>query len=102
MTGIGFGSGSKDRLGQLRSELQTGGQFDSANALRSLIFLPTGTSEITAHDALDRERFRFLDDHRATDQLLAKWTQLLWKVIKVRRDKVIVDLAEAIEPKSGE
>src|SRR6266436_653032 len=82
--------------------LQTRRQFDSANALRFLIFFPTGTGEITAYDALDRQRLRFLHDHRTAGDLFAKWPQLFWKIVEIGGNEVIVDLAELVEPKRRE
>src|SRR5207302_9701466 len=98
MAGFGFGGGRENWFRQLRAKLQTRRQFDSANALRFLIFFPTGTGEITADDALDRQRLRFLHNHRTAGELLAKWPQLFGKVIEIGRNKVIVDRAEPVEP----
>ena len=67
-----------------------------------MIFLPARTSEITAHNALDRERLRFLHDHRTAGELFAKFLQLLREFVEISRDEVIVDLIEVFEPKRGE
>ena len=62
----------EDWLRQLRSELQSRWQFLAANTLRFLIFLPTGTSEITPHHTFHRQWFCFTYNHRATRELIAK------------------------------
>src|SRR5207237_10714669 len=40
MTGFGFGGGRENWFRQLLAELQSGWQFDPANDLRFLIFIP--------------------------------------------------------------
>ena len=102
MSGRGLGCRSKDRLGQLVGFAQSGGQLDSAHAPVGFVLLPSGAGEISADDAFNRERFRFFHNHRTTGELLAKRPQLFREIIEIRRNKVIVDLAEAIEPKRGE
>src|ERR1051326_1026146 len=92
---------SENWLGQLWRELQSGWKLNPANALRLLIFFPTRTSQITAHDTLHRQRFRFPYNHRTPGQLFTEWPQFLWKLLKIRRDKVIIDLVEPLEPKRG-
>ena len=66
-----------------------------------LIFFPTGTREITAHDAFHRQRFRFLYNHRTSGKLFAKRLQILRELFKIRRDKVILDFVETLEPERG-
>ena len=102
MTGFSLGRGREDRLRQLRPELQSSRQFDSANALGFLIFLPAGAGQITAHNAFDRQRLRFAHNHGTTSELLAKRPQLPGKRIEVGVNKVIVDLPKPVEPENRE
>ena len=67
--------------------------------MRLLIFFPTGTREITSHDSFYWQRFRFLYDHRASDKLLAKLLQIVRELFEIRRDEVIWNIAEPLEPK---
>ncbi len=94
VAGVKIGSGNFD------ASFRPAGKFDSANALRLLIFFPTGAGEITTHDAFDRQRLRFFHDHRPAFELLAKRPQLFRENVEVGRDEMIVDLAEFVEPKA--
>src|SRR6266508_1566528 len=74
-------------------------KLDSTDVLRFLIFFPTRTSQITAHYAFDRERRRFLYDHRASNELFPKRMQFLGKRFEIRRNKMILDVVKMVEPK---
>ena len=56
-------SRGEDRLGQLVRLAQAFGQLDAADCSGGLIVLPSGAGEIAAHDALDGEHLRPLDQH---------------------------------------
>ena len=66
-----------------------------------MIFLPAGTGEVTAHDALDGEWLRLSHNHGASGELIAKWFQFSGELIEVCRDEMIIDLVESLEPEGG-
>jgi hypothetical protein len=101
VTRFGFGGRCENWLGQLGGQLESRRQLNPANALRFLIFLPTGTGQITAHHAFDRQRFGLLYDHGAPGELLAERLQFFWGTRRTSPDKVIPDVVESLEPKRG-
>src|SRR4029077_15063694 len=98
---FGFSRRSEDRFGQLRRQIESGWQFNAANALRLLIFFPTGTGEITAHNAFHRQWLGFPYDHGTPSKPLAERLQLFGELVERCRDKVIPDVVESPEPKRG-
>src|SRR5207248_5454190 len=72
-----------------------------ANALRFLILLPTGPSQITAHYAFHRQRLGLLYDHGTPDELLTKRLQFFGEFVEPSRNKVISNVVESLEPECG-
>src|SRR5262249_12524229 len=66
--------------------------------LRFLVFLATGTSQITAHYAFHRQRLGFPYHHRAPGKLLTERLQFFGELIEPRRDEVISNIVESLEP----
>src|SRR5207248_11756006 len=60
-----------------------------------------GSSEMPAQDAFYCHRFSLLYDHRTSSQLLAEPLQFLWELFGIRRDKVILDVVESLDPERG-
>ena len=86
---LGLGGRGEDRFGELGAILQPFGQADTAHRATVLILLPPRTGEVAAHDALDREHVKLLDDHRAA--LHDRW--------HVGGDEMVGhDVGELIEP----
>ena len=63
-----LGGRSEDRLGQLRTLLQAGGQRNAAHRLALLVLLPAGAFQVAPDDALDRDNVALADDHAASRQ----------------------------------
>src|SRR5206468_5903122 len=66
-----------------------------------LIFLPTGTSQITAHYAFHRQRLGLLYDHRTPGKLLTERLQFFGELVEGCRDKVIPNVVEPLKPERG-
>src|SRR5262249_25637941 len=101
VTRFGFRGRRENWLGQFGGQRESCWQLDTANALRFLVFLPTGTSQITAHYAFDRQRLGLLYDHGTTGELLSERLQFFGEFIEDRRDKVISNIVESLEPERG-
>ena len=77
-------------------------QFHAADGPGFLVILPTGTSKVTANNALDRERLRLFYEHGAARQLIAKAAQRLRKLIEVRSNEMVSGEVEFLKPESGD
>ncbi|ABA49009.1 hypothetical protein BURPS1710b_0998 [Burkholderia pseudomallei 1710b] len=70
MAHLGLRGGREDRLGELLRVRQAGRQLDAAHLARRLVVLPAAARQIAAHDRLDEDRLKPLDDDRAPLHLL--------------------------------
>src|SRR3984957_14191930 len=96
-----FGRGRKNRLWQLVGFAQSGWQGDPADRASLLIVLPPRTRNISAHNALDRNRLRFLNEHPPADKGSLIWRQLTFKILSA--DHVVRHhVRKLVEPEKRE
>ena len=92
-----FGSGRKNRLGQLAGVFQPWRQGHAAYGLTLLVLLPSATSQIAAHHGFYRNRLEALDQHRTACDL----RQLCCgdhAFRRVTRQVVRADVAQFVKP----
>src|SRR5882757_9126132 len=68
--GVDFGGGGEDGFGQAIGFTEAGRQLDAADRSGLLVVLPSRSGEVAAHDALNGEHLRSLDEHTATVELM--------------------------------
>ena len=88
--------------GNFDASCSPSGNFTPQTRPGLLVILPTGTSKITAHNTLDRERLRLFYEHGAARQLIAKCTQRLRKLFEVRSDEMVFGEVQFLKPESGD
>jgi hypothetical protein len=98
-TKLRLGTGGKERFGQFAALLDAGGQLVTAHCPGGLVFLPAGTRQISANDALDGQDLRFLHEHGTACELLAGTAERIGVLRTVCGDEVVIDTStEKIEP----
>jgi hypothetical protein len=77
------------------------GQRDAADFTGDAIVFPPGAGNVTADDALDRQRLRFADDHGAAGELVVELIERRGE-IRGAEDVVGNDVFQEFEPEKRE
>ena len=96
---LGLRGRREQRLGELGGLGQTLGQLNAADGAVLVIGLLARTGQITADDALDRNRLGLLDQHGAAYEVVTILGKLLGEIRRVDGDEVVGnDVGKLIEP----
>jgi hypothetical protein len=101
VAGIGFCGWSEEGLWQARGLEETGGQVESAGFARGGIFLPSGTRDVAAGDALDWQRTGLTHDHGSSAKFFLEGLQDIWISLETRCDEMIRHKVEYAVPEEG-